>query len=118
MLKTKEKENFKFKNPEMEYEILFIKSPYTLKLGKKKKSKKTYKKIEADGTCDDPKSNLANICISSDLKMGKNNKRLLNVVIEELTHAFFWDQPEKKVRPFSTTLTKFLYKMGWRRNIN
>jgi len=36
---------------------------------------------------------------------------MLNVVIEEVTHAFFYDLPEYKVRKFSAQLGRVIYSL-------
>lgn len=68
-----------------------------------------YKKIRdeesADGLCYNPHGKNARIII--DNRLGK--RRRLNVFIEEITHAFFYDLPEYKVRKFSAELGRILY---------
>ena len=39
--------------------------------------------------------------------------RSLSVLIEEVTHAFFWDIPEKDVRKYAPRLAKIIKKAGW-----
>lgn len=63
------------------------------------------KKFSADGLCYDPHGKDAKIII--DNRLGKRRK--LNVLIEEITHAFFYDLPEYKVRKFSAELGRILY---------
>ena len=63
-------------------------------------------KNEGDGLCYNPHAKNARIYIHNDL--GK--RRELNVLIEEITHAFFYDLPEYKVRKFSAELGKTIYK--------
>lgn len=65
------------------------------------------KRLNASGLCYDPHSTKALILIDKRLK----NRRKLNVLIEEVTHAFFWDLPEYKVRKFSAQLGKLIYKL-------
>lgn len=61
----------------------------------------------ADGYCYNP--NLKN----SRIEIGKHllSRRKLNVLIEEVTHAFFWDLPEYKVRKFSAELGRVIYRL-------
>lgn len=61
----------------------------------------------ADGLCYNP--NLKN----SRILIGKRllTRRRLNVLIEEVTHAFFWDLPEYKVRKFSAQLGRVIYSL-------
>jgi len=61
----------------------------------------------ADGLCFDPESDEAKIYIRKQLQ----NKRKLNVLIEEITHAFFWEMPEYRVRKFSAQLGKIIYHL-------
>ena len=61
----------------------------------------------ADGYCYNP--NLKN----SRIEIGNHllSRRKLNVLIEEVTHAFFWDLPEYKVRKFSAELGRVIYRL-------
>jgi|TARA_R100000781_G_scaffold90496_2_gene55948 KaiC/GvpD/RAD55 family RecA-like ATPase len=58
-----------------------------------------------DGVCYDPESTDRKIVV--DKRLGKRRK--LNVIIEEITHAFFYDQPEYKVRKYSAELGRVIY---------
>ncbi len=69
------------------------------------KYKNISEKEAADGLCYDPHGKNARIII--DKRLGK--KRKLNVLIEEITHAFFYELPEYKVRKFSAELGRVLY---------
>lgn len=62
---------------------------------------------DADGYCYNP--SLKN----SRIEIGKHllSRRKLNVLIEEVTHAFFWDLPEYKVRKFSAELGRVIYRL-------
>lgn len=40
----------------------------------------------------------------------------LSTFIEEFTHAFFWEEPEWKVKKFSATLAKFIQQIDKLRN--
>ena len=63
------------------------------------------KDYEAEGLCYHPLEEGASILV--DKNLGK--KRKLNVIIEEVTHAFFYDEPEYKVRKFSSELGRIIY---------
>ena len=89
---------FKFKNVErVEYKIIW---------------KAPYKKYSADGLCDDPKSLKPKIWINPALE----EKRLLEVITEEILHSFMFEKNEKTVRKFASVLKRLLYKMGWRKS--
>ncbi len=64
--------------------------------------RKTY---DAEGLCWDPHSDDPLIWVEN--RLGKRRK--LNVLIEEMCHAFFFDEPEYKVRKFSAELGKIIY---------
>ncbi len=70
------------------------------------------KDINAAGLCYHPLEEGASILV--DKKLGK--KRKLNVIIEEMTHAFFFDEPEYKVRKFSSELGRVIYNRYIRAN--
>ena len=88
-------EKIKFKNcEEVEYELNWQSPP---------------KSYNAEGLCDSPDSENPQILIDQNLK----NNRKLSVIIEEITHAFFWNIPEYKVRKFAPRLAKIIKKSGW-----
>ena len=60
---------------------------------------------DADGLCYNPDTINAKILVDSRLK----KRRKLNVIIEEVFHAFFYDEPEYKARKFSAELGKIIY---------
>lgn len=62
---------------------------------------------DADGVCYNPLGKNSRIIIDHRLL----TKRRLNVLIEEVTHAFFWDEPEYKVRKFSAQLGKLIHHL-------
>lgn len=62
---------------------------------------------DADGVCYNPHSKNPRIIIDNSLL----TKRKLNVIIEEITHGFFFDLPEYKVRKFSAQLGKVIYHL-------
>ena len=84
----------KFKNfDNVEYTLRYLKpSPHSFK-------------FKVDGVCDSPKSLKPTILIDPELKQ----RRQLNVLIEEVFHAYFWDLPEKKARKFAANLGKLIY---------
>lgn len=61
----------------------------------------------ADGLCYNPNLKNSRILIGKSLL----TRRRLNVLIEEVTHAFFWDLPEYKVRKFSAQLGRVIYSL-------
>lgn len=62
---------------------------------------------DADGLCYNPYEKNPRIIIDHRLL----TRRRLNVIIEEITHGFFWDLPEYKVRKFSAQLGKVIYRL-------
>tara|TARA_E500000081_G_scaffold155367_2_gene195974 strand:+ start:7081 stop:7365 length:285 start_codon:yes stop_codon:yes gene_type:complete len=87
----------KFKNCEnVEYELIWQIPPES---------------YNADGLCDSPEHEEPKILINPELK----ENRTLSVLIEEITHAFFWDIPEYQVRKFAPRLAKVIKKSGWHR---
>ena len=68
--------------------------------------------LEMEGFCIDPQHPQAEIVV--DKRLGK--RRTLNVLIEEVAHAFFYDQPEYKVRKFSSELGKVIYNRFVKQN--
>jgi len=79
-----------FKNFEgIEYQVDYIKIPADR---------------QADGLCYNPEINPI-IYVDKDLK----DRRKLNVLIEEVFHAHFWDLPEWKARKFAANLGKLVY---------
>tara|TARA_Y100000992_G_C21162401_1_gene441770 strand:+ start:531 stop:818 length:288 start_codon:yes stop_codon:yes gene_type:complete len=88
-------ENIKFSNCEgVEYEI---------------KWRKPHRSYNADGLCCNPEIKDPKILIDPTLR----ENRALSVLIEEVTHAFFWDIPEKDARKFAPRLAKIIKKAGW-----
>ena len=67
-------------------------------------------KENADGLFDDPTSKNPQIWIDPDLK----ERRKLKVLIEEVTHAHFWDKSEKDVRKLASNLSKLIIKARYR----
>jgi hypothetical protein len=62
---------------------------------------------DASGYCYNPAGKTPKILIEKNLLP----RRMLNVIIEEITHAFFYDLPEYKVRKFSAQLGRVIYKL-------
>jgi hypothetical protein len=78
-----------FKNFEKkEYEVQFVQIPA---------------KEHAEGLCYPPETGI--IMVHKNLK----TRRQLNVLIEEVFHAHFFDLPEWKARKFSANLGKLIY---------
>lgn len=75
---------------------------YTIYFGKPR-----IKGKNVDGLCDNPKLQKPQIILDCDLK----NRRKLNVLIEEVFHAHFFDMTEKNARKFSANLGKIIYSM-------
>lgn len=59
------------------------------------------------GYCYNPAGSSPQVIISTKLR----KRRMLNVLIEEITHAFWYDEPEYKVRKFSAQLGKLVHKL-------
>lgn len=82
----------KFTNADgVEYELLWKKPHYT---------------YNAEGLCSSPEVENPKILIDPKLK----DRRKMSVLIEEVTHAFFWEKSEREVRKFSSTLSKLIQK--------
>lgn len=62
-------------------------------------------KYKASGLCDCPENNYPKILVDKDLLP----RRQLNVLIEEVFHAYFFDLPEWKARKFAANLGKVIY---------
>lgn len=75
---------------------------YTIYFGKPR-----IKDKNVDGLCDNPKLQKPQIILDCDLK----DRRKLNVLIEEVFHAHFFDMTEKSARKFSANLGKIIYSM-------
>ena len=89
---------FKFENNEgKKFKVKFVSPCCTIENGVKH---------EAHGLCDNPER-VKKPYIRLDKKLGKRKNKTA-VIIEEFTHAFFWELPEWKVRKFSNTVAEFL----------
>lgn len=88
---------FKFKNAEkVEYEIIWRAPHY---------------KLNAHGTCDAPENKNPKIRINPKLK----ERRLLEVLCEEIIHSHMFDKNEKTVRRLAFNLSKIIIALGWRK---
>ena len=85
-------ENIKFKNSDgVEYELIWKKPHHT---------------YNADGLCYSPELDNPKILVDPKLK----KRRKMSTLIEEVTHAFFWDKSEREVRKFSSVLAGLINK--------
>lgn len=62
-------------------------------------------RYSAEGLCDNPKLPNPQIVVDPNLLP----RRQLNVLIEEVFHAYFYELPEKKARKFASSLGKLVY---------
>lgn len=89
----------KFKNLEgVEYSISFLKP--------------RFKGRFVDGLCDSPETNKPKILIDPNLK----TRRKLNVLIEEIFHAHFFEKTEREARKFSANLGNAIYNTFLKKN--
>jgi len=89
------KKEFKFKNSQgEEFEVVF------------KKPNKAFFGNDCDGYC-----TASRVAINPH----RGPQTVLNTSIHEFAHAHFWDKPEKDVKKFADSLSRFLYNhCGWR----
>ncbi len=81
----------KFKNFEdVEYELIFAIPKFSRAV---------------EGLCDSPETERPQIIVDPQLL----KRRKLNVLIEEVFHAYFFDLPEWKARKFAANLGKLIY---------
>jgi len=74
---------------------------------------KVPERFEAEGLCEDPDAyKNPHIFVDKNLKP----RRQLNVLIEEVFHAFFFDLPEWKARKFAANLGKVIYNKHMKKN--
>jgi len=67
---------------------------------------KVPERFKAEGLCEDPNAyKRPHILVDKNLKP----RRQLNVLIEEVFHAYFFDLPEWKARKFAANLGKVIY---------
>ncbi len=89
----------KFKNLEgVEYSVRFLKPPL-------------HKGKIVEGLCDSPDHRKPQIFIDPNLK----TRRKLNVLIEEMFHAHFYEKTEKEARKFSANAGKIIYNVFLRK---
>lgn len=69
-----------------------------------------HKKYEADGICNPPLHNKVST-LYVDPKLPKNRK--IEVLVHELTHAFFWDVTEEKVQLFAECIQEALDRINY-----
>lgn len=69
--------------------------------------KKPAKRWNASGLCDSPDTKNPEIWVDPNL----DEKRFLEVLIEEVTHAHWFDKTEKDVRKFTANLRRILWKV-------
>ena len=88
--------------------------PFLFKDNKGHKYEVIFKRLPSNcsymGLCEDPEEDAPQIVIKKNL----GDKSLLNTIIHEFAHAFFWESTEGNVRTFANKVTKLLYEMGWR----
>lgn len=83
--------SYKFKNAEdVEYEIVW------------RKPHPTHKAI---GLCQSPDTKNPKIYIDPDL----SERMIINTLIHECAHSFFWGVPEKKINKFANNVAKMIY---------
>lgn len=58
------------------------------------------------GLCDDPSEDRPCIYMLSYLK----DKELIEIIVHEMTHAFFWNASEEKVTKFAEEVAEVIYK--------
>lgn len=81
----------KFKNFEdVEYEVLYVVPKFSRAV---------------EGLCDSPDTQHPQVIVDPQLL----KRRQLNVLIEEVFHAHFYDLPEWKARKFAANLGKLVY---------
>ena len=73
--------------------------------------KKPHKCYKAEGICYDPSEQEPKIFINPD----QPEKEVLNTIVHEMAHAFFWNATEKTVTKFGDTVARLLYREGWRK---
>ena len=81
-------------NKGVRYELLLRKPP---------------KCYQAEGLCYDPTEDNPKILINPN----QSEKELLNTIVHEVAHAFFWNASEERVAKFANTISRLLYQQGW-----
>ena len=83
-------------NKGVRYELLLRKPP---------------KCYQAEGLCYDPTEDNPKILVNPNLP----EKELLNTIVHEVAHAFFWNASEERIAKFGNTIARLLYQEGWKR---
>ena len=73
--------------------------------------KKPHKCYKAEGICYDPSEDTPKIFINPD----QSDKEVLNTIVHEIAHAFFWDKSEETITKFGNTVARCLSREGWKR---
>ena len=73
--------------------------------------KKPPKCYQAEGICYDPVEDNPKILVNPN----QSEKQVMNTIIHEIAHAFFWDASEGNVAKFANTVARLLYKEGWKK---
>jgi len=73
--------------------------------------KKPPKCYNAVGLCLDPTESDPKILVNPN----QTERQLMNTIIHEFAHAFFWDSSEQNVSKFGNIITRYLYSQGWRK---
>ena len=73
--------------------------------------RKPHKCYKAEGICYDPSEETPKIFVNPD----QPDKEVLNTIIHEIAHAFFWGASEKAVTKFGNTVARCLSREGWKR---
>lgn len=71
--------------------------------------KKPPKCYQAEGLCYDPSEDCPKILVNPN----QSERQLMNTIVHEITHAFFWGASEERVTKFANTVERYLYKEGW-----
>jgi len=71
--------------------------------------KKPPKAYKAEGLCFDPTEDSPKIMVNPN----QTERQLMNTIVHEFAHAFFWNASEANVSKFGNIVTKYLYQQGW-----
>ena len=93
--------------------MLHMKKPFVFRTHNKTRYelflKKPPKCYQAEGICYDPVEDNPRILVNPN----QAERELMNTIIHEIAHAFFWDASEGNVAKFANTVARLLYKEGW-----
>ena len=70
-------------------------------------------RLSASGSCDDPATEGKEILIGA--QHNKDPYEELDTIMHEATHACLWDLSEDAVDEIARSLSKFLWRIGYRR---